>query len=696
MPATPQPADSPNNGMNLRHDLTTIVAEGRHRPYRIVIDEVAGRFTRIADHVWQQLQSGSSDPALLNEAAAAGWTQTRTAAPRQRFSPLYFRIPLGSVDTLAGRLAGSTNWLFSAPAIALWTTFIVIALAVLLSRFSEVSASLGSLQLFLQQASPTALLITFIGTKILHELAHATMCRRLGSRCGDVGILMLCGMPCPYCDVTEIWREPSTVKRAAVMAAGIYVELILAATATFVWMFTHNAAVSLFALNLIVICGFSTIVFNANPLMRYDGYYILNDLCRSTNLRLESLDAFRGTVVRRLAGQGYLYPLRRDSRGRWLSLYQCGSAAYRIIVSIMIAGLLLSIAEYVGLRRLAVVVIVLGVCLTLFRSARRVVGVARGRGAWIGTGVGRRYGTTAGISLLVVVIVCAPLPRYRTATGWIDVEESAPVFLPPGGVIDSVQYQYGDYVKTDDQLVSLYHADRRAAEQQSWGLLKVAESKLKADKNWAARSGVKSEHLGAMEDKVNTLKKKHSEAESDLSECTVLACDSGIILPPKWIRPTKQRRGARTRSALSVTQISSTDPATQLSMLSLKQSIGKISSAGQVWCRISSTGRLEATLTIDAHDVGNISVGSPVAISLDYDPGAVVHATVTKISTSQHDNQNVVRNFRNLVTCQLPESDIQPEQLLKLIGGHCTGVFHLPWRTLGGDIGRWATDFLSE
>jgi len=695
MPTAPQPADSTPTGLNLRHDLTTIVAEGQHRPYRIVIDEVAGRFTRIADHVWQQLQSGSSDPALMNEATAAGWTQTRTVTPHQRFSPLYFRIRLGSVDALATRLAETTNWLFSAPAIALWTTFIVIALAALLSRFAEVSASLGSLQLFLQQASPTALMVTFIGTKTLHELAHATMCRRLGNRCGDVGILMLCGMPCPYCDVTEIWREPSTVKRAAVMAAGIYVELIVAAIATFVWIFTHNAAVGLFALNLIVICGFSTIVFNANPLMRYDGYYILNDLCRSTNLRLESLDAFRGTVVRRLAGQGYLYPVRRDSRGRWLSLYHCGSAVYRIVVSIMIAGLLLSIADYMGLRRLAVVVVVLGAGLTLFRSAHRIVDVARGRGAWNATGAGRRYGITAGISVLIVAALCMPLPRYRTATGWIDVQESTSVYLPPGGVISSVEHQYGDQVLSGDRLAALDHADLVAVERKSFGRSELAQLRYEIAGKRRLKFGEHSESLSALKEGVKTYRTQYDNAKRDLDECNVRAPISGIVLPPTSTRTTRARRAARSRSGLFVTQVSSTTPANKLSMLSLKDSVGTVS-ADQVWCRISPNGRLEATLTVNADDGGNISKGSSVAISLDYDPGDVIYATVTDVSEIQHDDQTVARDFRYFVTCQLPQSKVRSQQLLKLIDGHCRGVFHLPWRTLAGDIGRWATDFLGE
>ncbi len=264
----------------LRQDLTSIQVSGRLRPYRIVIDEIGGRFARVSEQLWQRLQRGDEDSELWAEANAAGWLRNRNRLPARRFSPLMIRVRLGSIDSLAKILAKYSGVFFSSLAIAFWLLAITLTAAAVVSRSDQWIASLAALPAYLKNANPLMIGMLFVTTKAIHELAHAVMCRRLGARCGEVGVLLLCGMPCPYCDVTDIWRQPSSIKRAWVMLAGIYVELIIAAVAAVVWMTSYDPSTRLAAINVMLVCGISTIVFNANPLMRYDGYFVLADLMR--------------------------------------------------------------------------------------------------------------------------------------------------------------------------------------------------------------------------------------------------------------------------------------------------------------------------------------------------------------------------------------------------------------------------------
>ncbi|MEZ6090966.1 MAG: hypothetical protein R3C05_23685 [Pirellulaceae bacterium] len=187
---------------------------------------------------------------------------------------------------------------------------------------------------------------TVIATKVLHELAHGIVCRRMGARCPEIGVLLLCGTPCMYCDVTECWAIPNRWHRAAVMLAGVYIEAILASVATFVWWCAEPGPVYFACLNIMLVCGVSTMLFNLNPLMRFDGYYLLCDLIDLPNLRQQASDAWRATIVARFGGDAYRQHLWVRPRGAgWLCLYYSLSTLWRLLATVAIAAWIVAIAR---------------------------------------------------------------------------------------------------------------------------------------------------------------------------------------------------------------------------------------------------------------------------------------------------------------------------------------------------------------
>ena len=129
--------------------------------------------------------------------------------------------------------------------------------------------------------------------KILHELGHAMTCKHFGGEVHEMGFMLLVFSPCLYCDVSDAWRLRSKWQRIAVSAAGMIVELVLAALATIVWWYAQPGVVQLVALNIMIICTVNTLLINGNPLMRYDGYFIFSDLVETPNLWQRSREAFR-------------------------------------------------------------------------------------------------------------------------------------------------------------------------------------------------------------------------------------------------------------------------------------------------------------------------------------------------------------------------------------------------------------------
>ena len=135
-------------------------------------------------------------------------------------------------------------------------------------------------------------------TKILHEFGHGLSCKHFGGECHEIGVMFLVLTPCLYCNVSDSWMLPNRWHRAAIGAAGMYVELVLASICTFIWWFTEPGPLNYICLNVMFISSVSTVMFNANPLLRYDGYYILSDILEIPNLRQKA-----STILNRKLGK---------------------------------------------------------------------------------------------------------------------------------------------------------------------------------------------------------------------------------------------------------------------------------------------------------------------------------------------------------------------------------------------------------
>ena len=112
--------------------------------------------------------------------------------------------------------------------------------------------------------------------KFIHECGHAFSCRRFGGEVHEMGIMFLVFVPTPYVDASSAWAFPNKWKRMFVGMGGMIIELFVAALCAFVWLNTNrDMLINHLAYNAMLIASVTTVVFNANPLLRYDGYYIL-------------------------------------------------------------------------------------------------------------------------------------------------------------------------------------------------------------------------------------------------------------------------------------------------------------------------------------------------------------------------------------------------------------------------------------
>jgi putative peptide zinc metalloprotease protein len=265
---------------------------------------------------------------------------------------LFPRIRLWDPDRFLCRWMPVARVLFSKIGAMIWLLVVGLALVVLLPRWQQLKAAAGTTLDFQHNIGNAFLLYgTFVVIKSIHELGHAFACRRFGGECHELGLMLLVLVPTPYVDASTAWSFASKWERAFVGLAGMIVELFVAALCAFVWRFTNAEAyplVSQLAYNAMFVASVSTVIFNGNPLLRYDGYYILSDLLEIPNLRQKSTEYSLGLIKRHVFRLKLQQPLPPVGQRIWLLSYAIASSIYRVFIGIMIVVIVFTKVPIIG------------------------------------------------------------------------------------------------------------------------------------------------------------------------------------------------------------------------------------------------------------------------------------------------------------------------------------------------------------
>ena len=243
------------------------------------------------------------------------------------------------------------RWFFTVPAMVCCITLALAALTLVIVQFDVFHSRLPAFHSFFRAQNWLWLALTLCVTKILHEFGHGLSCKHFGGECHEIGVMFLVLTPCLYCNVSDSWMLPNRWHRAAIGAAGMYVELVLASICTFIWWFSEPGPLNYICLNVMFVSSVSTVMFNANPLLRYDGYYILSDILEIPNLRQKA-----STILNRKLGKWCLGLEEPEDpflpqRKQWLfATYTVASAIYRWVVTFSILYFLNKVFEPYGLK----------------------------------------------------------------------------------------------------------------------------------------------------------------------------------------------------------------------------------------------------------------------------------------------------------------------------------------------------------
>jgi putative peptide zinc metalloprotease protein len=510
------------------------------------------------------------------------------------FGLLFARVPLMDPDALLTRLEKKLRWCWSRTAFRLYALLFLAGLAVVIVRAGELPEA------FQRSINLPNLLVAWVllvVVKVLHEFGHGLTCKHYGGEVRELGMLVIVLSPFFYVNVTDSYLFPRKHQRILVAAAGIAVELVIAAMAAMAWAASRPGPAQEVLFSLMTITSVWTVLFNANPLMKFDGYYMLSDWTGIANLRSRSMNAAMAVLDRLLFGSSPLDSENSRSGGGWLAAFGLASMAYLLVV---IAGLTAVLRWFAAEAELKWAGELLG-ALVLFgmlgvpvwhylRERIRWLGGLPG-GIWQRTWIGR---LVTGFGL-VALLLFLPIPVKPVRQAVILPVHTAVIRAEVAGTLSKLQIKTGQNVRKGDLLLVLQNPSLQAA-------VLAAESHVEAARLAEARL------LGA-------------EAPGLLAEARAELDAARALL--KAARESLQKTAVRSPvDGLVVTP-------------ELDSQTGRGYRPGEVLCEIVSAHQLEAMVPVEESSVDDIPLRTPALIRAQNDPATAWASSVSEAGQTE-------------------------------------------------------------
>ena len=365
------------------------------------------------------------------------------------WSPLAVRVPIWDPDRFL-----TATLPFVRP--FLTKTFAVIWLLLVLTAAVFAAMNIGALTTnitdrVLNPGNLAVLWLVYPVVKAFHELGHGYAVKKFGGEVHEIGIMFLVLIPVPYVDASAASALRDKHKRMLVGGIGIMIELLLASVALFVWLNAESGAVTAVAFNVMLIGGVSTLLFNGNPLLRFDGYYVLADWIEIPNLSGRSTNYLNYLIQR------YIYGMREAdkvtslwSERVWFVFYGIAAFIYRMFI-------MFAIIAYIAGR-----FFIIGVLLAIWAATTQLL-LPIGKGIKFLSGSPKLrtnrpralITTFAAIALILGALFLVPFPSYSIVDGVIWPSQQAQVRAGTNGFVTKVATTTDQKVRSGDLMMQL-------------------------------------------------------------------------------------------------------------------------------------------------------------------------------------------------------------------------------------------------
>ncbi len=521
-----------------------------HKPTAEILEEFHSRFApcRLTHDELMHLvgtlhRSGlviSDNPGQGAALWRRGRKRLRQQARQHWISVLSWRFRGIDPDRFLTSLSRYSGWLFSWPMACTALLFVLAAIAIVLTNWGEFYQKLPTFREFFAGSNWFWLAVALSGTKVIHELGHGLACKRFGSQCHELGVMFLVFTPCLYCNVSDSWLLSDKWRRMAISAAGMYVELLVAALATFVWWFSEPGLVHQLALNIMFVSSVSTLLFNANPLMRFDGYYLLSDWTEIPNLRQKATSWMQRLAAQRILGLELPPDPFLPNRHRCLfAVYAIGTIVYRWVITWSIIWFLYHVLEPYGLRIIGQGLAAIAFYSLIGMPIHQLVTYFRVPGRWPAVKKKRAGLAVATIAVIVACVLVFPLPHYVRCACFVEVADAQSVFVERGGTLAEVFIEPNTYVDAGEPVCRLASPELVRELRRMEGEIRAAAASYQTQLNLSQVNALARQHVNSALTAHNVAVDRFEQRLQDLPRLTVTApCAGWLISPPSRPSPT--------------------------------------------------------------------------------------------------------------------------------------------------------------
>lgn len=519
------------------------------------------------------------------------------------------------------------RWVFHPVTFALCVLLWISALLLVLVEFNVFLSRLPTFHQFFTPTNALWLAAVLAVTKVIHEFGHGLSCKHFGGECHEMGVMFLVLTPCLYCNVSDSWMLPSRWHRAAIGAAGIFVELTLAALATFVWWFTEPGLVNHLALNVMFICSVSTVMFNGNPLLRYDGYYVLSDLLEIPNLRQKATQ-----ILSRKAAELFLGlepqedPFLPQRNHALFITYSVAAVIYRWVVVISILLFLNRLFKPYRLEIIGQAIALASLYGLLVQPLYQLFKFLRVPGRWSQVKKPRLYMTLAGLGVILAFIFFVPLPYHVMCTCEVQPRDGVPVYVEVPGRLEEVLVRPGERVKAGQELARLSDTDLEYQIARLQAMVNQYEVRLKSLERRRFDDPAAAAEIPTLREAYQTANGQLAEKLRDRERLLLRAAADGIVYPPPW--KAHRETPETTLAEWSATPL---EP----------RNVGAYLRTGDLFCLIGDPQRMEAVLVVDQADVDFVRSGLSVRIKLDELPSRTFHGEIAEVAKRQAEAASI-------------------------------------------------------
>ena len=602
-------------------------------------------------------------------------------------------------------LYGYTRWIFHPVCVAMCLALAISALVWVIVQYNVFYSRLPGFHEFFDPRSPDKwlyLALTMGVVKVLHEIGHGLTCKHFGGECHEIGFMLLVLTPCLYCNVSDSWMLPNKYRRAMIGAAGMYVEMVLASAATFLWWFSDRATLlNNLSLNVMFICSVSTLMFNGNPLLRFDGYYIMMDLTEIPNLRQKATEILKRFMVGLCLGlEQPENPFLPQKNRVFFGLYTVAAVAYRWIVVFSIVMFLIKVFEPIGLKIVGQVIAAVGFFGLVVQPLWQLARFFYMPGRMHKVKKHRVIASLAVVAVLLAAIIFLPLPHSVKCEFEIQPRNASAVYVEVAGQVQEIHVKEGQQVEQGQPLITLSNPDLELSVLHLAGQRNVTEARLKTVERERFHSEQSGLQVGQLSELLATTEKQLEEKQQELSRLQITAPVAGVVIPA----PPRPAGGDVEEGRLPAWNGSPLDP----------KNIGATYPDGELVCRIGDPTDLEALLVVDQADIDLVgavmSKDSKPLVKLESDayPGRSLTSRVVQVARvelkdvptslaaqaggrleTRVDRSGAVRPMSTSYHARVPLDD-QSE----LLGLLCPGMrgraqIYTQWQSLGQRLHRF-------